>query len=140
MKIWHYHPDTRVLLGEGSADRDALAWQGGVENWLVPAHATTVAPPAFSAGAEIPVFDSEGGWTVELVKPAAPGADPVPESPEERAARLLAEAQMQARSVLAATDWYVWRAMEAVLRGEEPKVIPPEILEQRDKAREVLSA
>jgi hypothetical protein len=46
MKIYHYHPDNGIYLGEGSADESPL--EPGV--WLIPAHATTEPPPALALG------------------------------------------------------------------------------------------
>ena len=41
MKIYHYHPVTKELLATGVADKDPLV----EDNWLIPAHATSVKPP-----------------------------------------------------------------------------------------------
>lgn len=57
MNIWHIHPVTGELLGTGTADADPL--EPG--NWLVPAHAVTVAPPATIAG-HARVF-AAGSWS-----------------------------------------------------------------------------
>lgn len=59
MRIWHYHPDNGPLLGEGLAD----PCQVEEGKWLIPAYATTIAPPAASAG-RIPVFDGAQWFTI----------------------------------------------------------------------------
>ena len=41
MKIYNYHADSGQLIGESIADADPLH-EG---QWLIPAHATTIAPP-----------------------------------------------------------------------------------------------
>jgi hypothetical protein len=46
MKIYHYHPETGVLLGEGVADKSPLE----KNVWLIPAHATTKVPPKAKDG------------------------------------------------------------------------------------------
>lgn len=46
MIIWHCDPRTGELIGQGTADPDPLT----PGNWLIPAHATAVAPPTASAG------------------------------------------------------------------------------------------
>lgn len=42
MKIYHYEKDRGLFLGEGMADTDPM--RGGF--WIIPANATTKAPPA----------------------------------------------------------------------------------------------
>lgn len=41
MRIYHYNNETQEFIGEGTADRDPLV----AGNWLIPARATTIAPP-----------------------------------------------------------------------------------------------
>lgn len=41
MKIYHYDPKTKEYLGEGLADKDPMV----TNNWLIPAHATSIKPP-----------------------------------------------------------------------------------------------
>lgn len=57
MKIYNYHFATGLLLGDSFADPDPLE-EG---NWLIPANATTVEPPAPQAGKTIHFVD--GAWT-----------------------------------------------------------------------------
>ncbi|EPL7529837.1 tail fiber assembly protein [Morganella morganii] len=52
MKIYNYHPLTKEFLSEGIADADPLV----EDNWLIPAHATTVPVPEIQSG-HVPVFD-----------------------------------------------------------------------------------
>jgi hypothetical protein len=46
MQIWNYHPTTSELLGASTADPDQLE-EG---NWIIPAYATTIAPPSSQPG------------------------------------------------------------------------------------------
>ncbi len=66
MKIWHYHPITKNLIGESRADASPRE----PEVFLIPAFATSIAPP------EIPVnynvsFTGEG-WALEEILPPPP--------------------------------------------------------------------
>jgi hypothetical protein len=61
MKIFHYHPDTGELLGEGIADESPL--EPGV--WLVPASATALEPPTAPEG-EVAVFVNDS-WTLQPI-------------------------------------------------------------------------
>ena len=72
MKIFHYHPETGVLLGEGTADASPL--EPG--KWLVPAHATTATPPTAQDGSQ--TLWVNGDWQIELIPEPEPEPDPVP--------------------------------------------------------------
>jgi hypothetical protein len=115
MEIHHYHPETGELIGSSAARPDPLV-PGG---WLIPAHATTLAPPAapqglaavWSGAAWTLAEDHRGrrGWldgqpaTVTELGPLPPGwADAAPEpGPGELAAARRAERDAR----LAACDW-----------------------------------
>lgn len=56
MKVYHYHPDTGESVGESEARLSPLHLKRGQSVPLVPAHATTVKPPAVPAGQRA-VFD-----------------------------------------------------------------------------------
>ena len=70
MKIYHYHPQTGVLLNEGIADPSPL--EPGT--WLVPAHATTTAPIIAEDG-EQSVW-ANGTWQIQPI----PEPEPEPET------------------------------------------------------------
>ena len=78
MQIYHYHPVTGEFLGEGVADESPL--EPGA--YLVPAHATTTAPPTAVAG-KVRVW--RGEWVFEDAQadqPLDPEYEPTPEDPE----------------------------------------------------------
>jgi hypothetical protein len=78
MNIYHYIADTGIFYSEGVADESPL--EPGV--FLIPAHATTVAPPEVTE-LEVAVF-RDGGWSVEVLPPPPepePEPDPVPSAP-----------------------------------------------------------
>ncbi len=57
MKIYLFHPETGVYLGEDFAD------EGG-SGYVLPTDATTIAPPQVGPG-QFPVFDAgEDRWDV----------------------------------------------------------------------------
>ena len=58
MKIYHVNPDTGLFIGAGDARPDPM--EPG--QYLVPAHATTTAPPKAGKG-KVAMFD-DGAWTV----------------------------------------------------------------------------
>ena len=61
MKIYLFHPETGLYLGEDFADERAM--QRG--EYLVPPDATVVAPPPVQPG-EMPVFDvGRQQWDVQ---------------------------------------------------------------------------
>ena len=68
MNIYHYIADTGIFYAEGVADESPL--EPGI--FLVPAYATTVAPPEITEP-EIAVFRN-GGWNVETLPPTEPTA------------------------------------------------------------------
>lgn len=70
MKIYHYQENTGELIGEGVADHDPL--EAGC--WLVPAHATNVAPPENVEGSTRHFV--AGGWEYREIPPPPP--EPVP--------------------------------------------------------------
>ena len=65
MQIYHYHPASGEYLGEGTADESPL--EPG--NYLVPAHATTTAPPTAMSG-KVRVW--RGEWQFEDVVAGQP--------------------------------------------------------------------
>lgn len=74
MKIHHYDPDTRFLIGEGVAD--AVLHVPG--EWLIPAHATDAVPPEITDPDRVARFDPQsGGWEVaERPAPQQPSEEP----------------------------------------------------------------
>lgn len=86
MQIFHYHPETGISLGQGTADESPL--EPGV--WLIPAHATDKQPPKGGDGEQIVWV--EGRWQVlpipepEPEPEPEPVADPVPLTPEQKLA------------------------------------------------------
>lgn len=60
MKIYRFSSETGIYLGENFADEALRAWGDSV----VPADATTIAPPQVGCE-EVPVFNrQEGRWEV----------------------------------------------------------------------------
>lgn len=77
MKIFHYHPDTGFLVGEGVADKSPL--ERGV--WLIPACATTQVPPDIEPGH----YCFYNGRTWETAPIPEPEPEPAPEPEPEPA-------------------------------------------------------
>lgn len=76
MNIYHYHPVSGVFLGIALADPDPLV-EG---NWLIPAYATTVAPPEFGMEEEAVWVGDK--WELHQIPPAPePPAPPAPYEP-----------------------------------------------------------
>ena len=74
MKTYNYIADTGIFYSEGVADESPL--EPGV--FLIPAHATTVAPPEVTEP-EVAVF-KDGEWSVEVLPPPPePEPEPQPE-------------------------------------------------------------
>jgi hypothetical protein len=72
MKTYNYIAESGIYYSEGLADESPL--EPGV--FLIPAHATAVAPPAVTE-LEVAVF-RDGEWSVEVLPPP-PEPEPVPE-------------------------------------------------------------
>lgn len=85
MQIYHYHPATGEYLGEGVADESPL--EPG--KYLIPAHATTTAPPTAMTG-KVRVW--QGEWVFVDVQAGEPTQDPEyePALEEVKAAKLAA--------------------------------------------------
>ncbi len=79
MDIWHYHPESGVLLGHSHADPSPLK----PSEYLIPAFATTIAPPSIGAGKR--AVWSVDAWLVEDIP--APLPNPEPTDPEPSAPR-----------------------------------------------------
>jgi hypothetical protein len=74
MKTYNYAPDTGIFQTESLADESPL--EPGV--FLIPAYATTIAPPQVT-NPEIAVF-KDGEWSVEVLPPPPePEPEPQPE-------------------------------------------------------------
>ena len=76
MNIWHYHPQTKILIGEGKADASPL--DPGV--FLLPAFATSEPPPTKIPGYEI-IFDGAAWGLNEIPPPPEPPPEPPPAPP-----------------------------------------------------------
>lgn len=93
MQIYHYHPDTGEFLGVGLADQSPL--EPGV--YLIPAHATTTAPPTAMSG-KVRVW--RGEWVFEDVLAGEPTHDPEYEPTPEELEHLAREAFKTQRQTL----------------------------------------
>lgn len=77
MKIYHYNQETHEYVGDGLADADPLV----SGNWLIPAHATNVSPPAVQEGKTI--HFENGSWVYRDIPNPEPEPDPEPPTPEQ---------------------------------------------------------
>lgn len=99
-KIYHHHPDTGAMMGEGMADVDPL--EPG--RFLIPASATTDAPPTPGAG-QFAAWNGNA-WELRAMPPPAP--EPAPYVPSRadvirgRLAQIDRESIRPARAVAAA--------------------------------------
>ena len=117
MKIYHYHPDTAEYIGFGMADKDPLV----DDNWLIPAHATTIAPPKTDIG-EVAVFDiGLGGWTVVIAPPAAIEDLPPDQQKDPRVLRAAAYADL-----INGSDRLFMEALRKRAAGDEQGAIEAE--------------
>jgi hypothetical protein len=62
MPIYHYHPETGEYLGESVADPSPV----NPETFIIPAFATTVAPPAI--GDKQKAIYKNGIWGIKRIK------------------------------------------------------------------------
>jgi len=65
MKVYNYHPDTRVFRYEEDADPDPMV----PGRWLVPAHATLITPPKIKQGEVLQFNQEDQVWDVLILKP-----------------------------------------------------------------------
>lgn len=108
MKIHHYHPETLEYLGEGAAEADPL--EPG--RWLIPAHATTDAPPPEQAGKTRHFVAA--AWEYRDIPPPPP-EPPAPTAAQIRAGEIRARlAQIDQDSIRPA------RAVAAALAAGQP--------------------
>jgi hypothetical protein len=75
MKIFHYHPETGALLGEGKADPSPL--EPG--KWLVPAHATAIEP--LHPNNDEQVIWVNNNWQLRPIPEPEPPSEPEPTEP-----------------------------------------------------------
>ncbi len=92
MNIHHYDQQTGEYLGQGVADADPL----NVGGWLIPAHATTIEPPAHVEGSTRHFI--AGGWEYQEIP--TPEPEPTPATPDP-----LELCKAEAKERLEATDW-----------------------------------
>lgn len=80
MKIYNYHADSGQLIGDSIADADPLH-EG---QWLIPAHATTIAPPE-TKYKQFAAFNGEAWEVFNIPEPVEPTPPPAPTYQELRA-------------------------------------------------------
>ena len=88
MKIYNYNQSTGVLLNEGVADASPLER----DVFLIPANATTIAPPDCPDGHRRAF--REGGWIIEPIP--APPQEPEPAVPDANAETRMKIAALEA--------------------------------------------
>ena len=81
MKIYNYRPDTLDFVGASTADESPL--EPGV--YIIPAHATEIAPPEFDAATQTCRFNN-GKW--DVVDIPVPKPEPEPTAEEIKARRI----------------------------------------------------
>lgn len=118
MKIHHYHQETLGYIGESDADESPL--EPGV--FLIPAHATVVAPPADVAG-KTRHFEG-GAWVLRDIPPPPKPKEPTPEE--------IKEAENAAvKAKLAEIDFASIRALREYIAA---KPDAPQLLKDREAA------
>ena len=71
MQIYHYDPTSLLLLAIGQADPSPLE----EDVFLIPAHATDIAPPSFDPATHTCRF-IDGGWAVAEIPQSEPEPEP----------------------------------------------------------------
>jgi hypothetical protein len=79
MQVYNYHPETNVLIGSSAADESPL--EKGV--FLVPAHATEIAPPEQQEGFVLRFVSGAWGYSPVEEPEQPPTEEPVPYVPPE---------------------------------------------------------
>lgn len=109
--VYSWHPETGLYVGRGWADPSPLE----PKVWLIPAHATLVAPP------DIPDTHvarwSNGQWTLELKPPP-----PDPETPPSVPTRVISNRQFFQQLAIAGLITRQ-EALAAVKTGEVPEAL-----------------
>lgn len=113
MKIYNYHPETGAMLGEGTADADPLE----PERFLIPANATTTAPPAPGAG-QFVVWTGIA-WELRAVPPPPPPEPPAPSPTESELAKLRIEILEREQMMPRATREFMLTFMEVSFTPEQ---------------------
>ena len=75
MKVFHFHPETGVFLGEGNADPSPL--EPG--KWLLPAHATAIEPLLPNNNEQ--VIWVNNNWQLRPIPEPEPPSEPEPTEP-----------------------------------------------------------
>jgi hypothetical protein len=69
MKVYNYNPDSKIFTYAEEADPDPLI----PGRWLIPLHATDIAPPGVEENEAVYFNEAEGKWTiVEVKQPVIP--------------------------------------------------------------------
>lgn len=89
--VYSYHPKTGAYIGNDEAYPDPLT----PDEYLIPAHATTIAPAEPGVGKYAKWNGTE--WTIEDIE------EPVPVTPSEP--DLALEARAKRNALIADTDW-----------------------------------
>lgn len=65
MKIYYFDPESGIYQGEGFADESPLKRK----IFRIPEHATTIAPPPYKQGSDVPFFDpGSGKWELRELR------------------------------------------------------------------------
>jgi hypothetical protein len=127
MKIYNYHPETLNFVGESMPDKNPL--EPG--KYLIPAHATTTAPPEPQTGKVIKFI--AGNWEFHDI-PAPPAAAKPPTPGELR--------KMEINAQIATIDAKTTRAARAVVlaiaKGTAPAAADVDMLNKHEMQAQAL--